>query len=292
MSRPLHSSEGLLLYKLQGATPGTFDSSVTPDQPVGVAEYNVTDDGDFRQFFTVGKKNLHKVIPGIAKVDWQVRQGGLGVVDGKALLQLGLRTSGQVPWHTWAFGSDPVDAASEDWRVMNCKVNGLEFVMDPGGVITATLSGIGGQKTTGSGLAINAGTDDPQMAYASVTTLAGVALENLGIRFSVNHNLEVISVNRGAAVSDAKLRLWDYLIEGNEEISGSVSVPRVYAKDLQAKCPTNDGDIVITITNPCTAATMVITLDDTDIIQQVRNMPMQGRGSFELSFVARGITIT
>lgn len=288
MPRSLHASEGVVLYSDQP----TFDTPVTPATPLGICEFNVTDDGDFRSFFTVGKKNLHKVKAGIARVDWQIRFEA-GTSDH---LLRGLRTSGVLPWNTIGFGSDAVDATPEAWQVSDCKVSQMEISLDRGGSLQASLQGIGRQITTITSLtasAAAAGTEDPLLSYEAVVTLASSAFECHGFRISVNHNLEMESVIRGASVADAKLRLWDYLTEGNEEISGSITLARKYSKDMQAKCPANDGDLVITLTEACDAVnTFAITLDDLDFTNQVRNMPREGFGNFELNFVARGISIS
>jgi hypothetical protein len=283
--RSLHASEGVLLYSLQSV----FATAVAPAETLGIAEYNATDDGDFRQFFTVGKKNLHKNKAGNAKVDWQVRLNGLGSPD---LLALGVRTSGQVPWITWGFGSDAVDASPEAWQVQDSKCDTLECSLDGGGILTASLQGIGGQKSTLTTLTADPGDDNPFFSYEAICTLAGSAFELKGFRFTVNHNLTPEYVIRGTSVSSARRRLWDYLTEGNEEISGSVILARKYSKDFQALCPAADGDLVLTLTEACDALnTFAITLEDVEFLSQARNMPADGYGTFELPFNAKGWSV-
>lgn len=287
MPRSLHASEGVVLYSDQP----TFDTPVTPATPLGICEFNVTDDGDFRSFFTVGSKNVHKVKAGIAKVDWQIRFSA----GTKTHLLRGLRSSGVLPWNTIGFGSDAVDAAPEAWQVSDCKVDQMEISMDRGGTLEASLQGIGRQITTITSLtasAAAAGTEDPLFSYEAVVTLGGVAFECHGFRISVNHNLLMESVLRGASVADAKLRLWDYLTEGNEEISGSVTLARKYSKDMQAKCPANDGNLVISLTEACDATNAwTITVGSVDFTSQARSMPRDGHGNFELPFIGRSIAI-
>jgi hypothetical protein len=283
MARQIHSSEGVVLYSEQVS----FGTAVTPAEPIGVVEYNATDDGDLRQFFTVGSKNLHKNQGGIARVDWQVRSPG---ISNKEWLQLALRdpSSKELPWLTWGFGSD-VPSAREGWQVQDCKVNTLEFTLDGGGVISAGLQGIGRKKTALNTMVPDAGDSYPMMAWMTVTTIGGAAFENLSIRFNVNHNLNMETVNRGAAPVSGEERLWDYLTEGNEEIEGTVRVSRANATDFQAACPTEAGDVVIAIVDPCDGTrNFEITLSDVQFLRQIRNMPQQGWADFELPFNAKG----
>jgi hypothetical protein len=285
MAKPLHASEGVLLY----STQSTQATAVTPASTLGIAEYNVTDDGDFRQFYTVGKKNLHKNKAGNAKVDWQVRLNGLG---DRALLELGIRTSGLLPWITWGFGSDPNDASPEAWQVMDSKVDTMEVSLDGGGILSGSLQGIGGAKTTLTTLTADPGTSNPFMSYEAICTLADAAFEVRSFQFTVNHNLTPDYPIRGMAVSDAQLRLFTHLMEGNEEISGTVTLGRKYTKDFQAKCPAADGDLVLTLLEACdTSNNWSITLDDVEFLRQIRNMPAEGYGSFELPFNAKGIAL-
>ncbi len=285
MGASIHSSEGVVLYSPQVS----FSNAVVPAEPLGICEFNATDEGDFRQFFTVGSKNLYKNKPGIARVDWQVRSPALGSA---AMLALGLRTAGLLPWVTWGFGSDANDASPEAWQVQDCKVNVMEVAMDGGGMLTASLQGIGGQNSPSSSLVSDHDDTDPFISYESVFELDGNPFENKGFRFSVNHNLEMESRNRGARPVDARVRLWDYLTEGNEEISGSFTLPRAYSKDFQELCPAHDGDLEITMTGSCgSAEDFVIVLSDIEFLNQGRNMPQDGFGNFELPFNAKGISI-
>lgn len=282
----LHSSEGVILFSQQSA----FNGPVAPVEPVGICEFNATDNGDFRQFFTVGKKNLHKNKAGIAKVDWQVRIAGLGSKD---LLMLGVRTAGRLPWVTWGFGSDANDESPEAWQVQDSKTDALEAALDGGGIMSASLQGIGGQKSTLTNLTADAGDDNPMFSYEAVMTLAGEAFEVKGWRFNVNHNLTAESVVRGVQVAEARQRLWDYLTEGNEEISGQVILSRKYSKDMQALCPEVDGDMILTMTEGCDPTnTFAILMEEVEFLTQARNMPQQGYGTFELPFNAKGFDIS
>ncbi len=130
---------------------------------------------------------------------------------------------------------------------------------------------------------------DPFISYEALFELDGAGFENKGFRFTVNHNLEVESRNRGTRPADARVRLWDYLTEGNEEISGSFTLPRKYVKDMQELCPAHDGDLEVTMTGSCgSAEDFVIVLTDIEFLTQGRNMPIDQFGNFELPFNAKG----
>lgn len=285
MSRSLHSSEGVLLY----STQSTYNTAVTPATGIGVAEFNATDNGNFHQFFTIGNKNLYKNKGGVAQVDWQVRIPGLG---SSAVLALGKRTNGQVPWITWAFGSDAVDAAPEAWQVQDSKVNTMEVSLDGGGIMSASLQGIGGYKTDAAGLTAVVPTEVPFMSYEAVLTLASVAFEVKSFSMTVNHNLTTESVIRGAARTTAQQRLWDYMTEGHELIEFHINVARVYSKAMQAGCPGVDGSMVLTMTEVCTPSnTFAITMTGCEFLTQERSMPADGYGGFAISGNSKGFTI-
>lgn len=288
MARSLHASEGVVLYSPQVS----FGTAVTPATPVGICDFNATDEGDYRQFYTVGNRNLHQNKAGIARVDWQVRVPALGSRD---VLALGVRNAGALPWVTWGFGSDPYDAAPEAWQVMDCKVGNMSVQLDGGGILSGSLSGIGGQKSSITSLtaaAAAAGTDEPLMSYESILLLAGAAFEVKSFQFDVNHNLFQESVIRGTAAAAGRQRLWDYLTEGYEEITGRVTLARVHSKDFQAACPAVDGAMKLTLTPACAGVSpFYFELGAVEFLSQTRNMPSDGYGDFELPFNAKSLTI-
>jgi hypothetical protein len=152
--------------------------------------------------------------------------------------------------------------------------------------------GIGGQKSTLTTLTADAGDDAPLFSYESWLTLAGSPFEATSLRFTVNHNLTAESRIRGAQVTGARQRLWDYLTEGNEMIEGNITISRKYAKDLQAACPAVDGEMVLSFVDACDDESgFIFTLDDVEILTQGRNIPQDGMGNFELSFNAKGIAV-
>jgi hypothetical protein len=290
MARSLHSKEGVLMYVAQPS----FDTPVTPTTGISMAEFNVTDDGDFRQVMTLGKETLHKNKGGIARTTFSVN---ISNVASKAILERAERTSGEVPYTTFAFGSS-VGGTNEAWQVSDCKVDQLEVSLDGGGFLSASLQGIGREITVVTTLSATHDANDPFLSYEAVSTLGGNSFEVKGFRFSVNNNLNVEAVIKGAARTSGEKRYWDYLTEGFLTVSGSVTLARKHdgtgptASAFGADCPVDGQNLVISLTDVCDGAhTIVFTITQAEFLSQTRNVPLDGYMAFELPFTGYGFTI-
>lgn len=290
MARSLHSREGVAAYSAQP----TFDTPVTPATSLGICEFNVTDDADFRQLYTIGKDNLHKNKAGIARTPFSITTPS---VQSKAVLQRALRSSGVLPFTTIGFGSS-TGGVNEAWQVSDCKVDQLEVSLDGGGLLSATLQGIGREITTITTLAALHDTNDPFISYECVATLGGAAFEVKAVRFTVAHNLTVEAVIKGAARTVGEKRYWDYLTEGFETITGSITLARKHAGEgstttaFGTDCPADGQNLVLAFTDVCDGVhTMTVTLNTVELLSQQRNVPLDGYMGFELPFVAAGWTL-
>lgn len=288
MGRSLHSREGVALWSAQ-STQGT---AVAPATGLGVAEVNATDNGDFRQIYTVGKTNLHKNKGGIARTDWSAN---IQNVEDKAFLQKLIRSSGVLPWVTLGFGSND-GTNKETWQIQDCKLGQAEIALDGGGFLSANVSGIGGLITVLSGvggLVAAHLTGMPFISYEGVMLYNASAYEVKGFRTTINHNLEVEAVIAGAARTSGKKRMWDYLTEGREIITGSVTLGAASATSFQADNPAAGSNMSLALTDVASGAhTITIALTQVEFTGQTRQVPLDGYIGYELPFVAYGFNIT
>lgn len=239
-TEPLAGRHMVALYSSQ-VSQGT---GVTPATSPGIVTFNVTPDSDMRPVWTIGNAAVQFLKPGIAVTQWAVNVLG---VQTKAVLALGARTSGTLPWITWGFGQDYDSGANDGRQIIDCKVGQMDIALDAGGLLTANLSGVGGLATTITIAAMAHLSETPMMSYEAVLTVGGSAYIARSFRVSVNHNISVDARIHGAAPSTFK-RGWSYQTEGQEEITGEITRFDWSGVGMHADT-ISDGAMVLTLTD-------------------------------------------
>lgn len=219
-------------------------TAVTPATAMGLVDWDVTSDTDLRTVHGLGTPNALFLKPGINKVDFSAR---ITEVQTSAFALKGQRSSGVLPWITIGVGYVDDDATVYGWQVQDAKVHRVEFGLEAGGMLNATVSGVGGAITDlSAGAAANL-SQKPLMSYEAVLTKGGSAYESVGFSLTLDHNVDVQSVIPGSAPSSFK-RGWSYQTEQNLGITGSITRFAKSSANLQADT-LSDFAIVLTCTD-------------------------------------------
>lgn len=205
-------------------------TAVTPATSPGIVTFDMTSDSGMTSIYNIGSEAAKFLKPGVAILNYSVN---VTAVQTLAILNLGKRTTGALPWLTWEFGMNFDTGTDYAWQVQDCKVHSLDISLEAGGMLQATLSGAGGLITDLTTVAMAHLTETPMHAYEAVLTRGGAAEEATGFRFNVDHSVEVSSVIHGAAPSTFK-RGWEYQTEGNEVITGEITRLKRATLDFQA----------------------------------------------------------
>jgi hypothetical protein len=215
IGEPLTGRHLVALYSSQ-VTKGT---PVTPATSPGIVSFDVVNTADLRSIFGVGSPNALFLKPGINSVNWSINSAA---IQTKAFLELAERASGILPYLTLGFGVDYDTGASWAWQVQDAKAGQLDVSLDAGGLLSGSISGIGGLITVVTTLASANLSEAPLMSYEGVMLKGGAAYPVRSFRMSVNHNLTADTIIPGTAPASFK-RGWSYLTEGREEVTGELT---------------------------------------------------------------------
>lgn len=272
------------------SSQSVYGTAVTPATSPGIVSFDVTSDAGTQSVFNIGAANSKFLKPGIATVPWSVN---VLAVQTKAVLELGERTTGTLPWLTWEFGTAFDSGTNHAFQVQDCKVHNLEISQEAGGFLQASLSGVGGLITDLSTVAMAHLTATPMYSYESVMLKGVAAWELRGFRMSVNHNVSVDSVIPGAASATFK-RGWAYQTEGQEEVTGELTRFIRSSIDLQATT-LSEFTLLLTATDivgGMTPTTIIITLTGAKFGQERFAGTVDGLATYTTPFSALSFTVT
>ncbi|MDO8604954.1 MAG: hypothetical protein Q7R40_00325 [Phaeospirillum sp.] len=249
----------------------------------------MTTDSGMTSIYNIGSEAAKFLKPGVAVVNYSVN---VLAVQTLAVLNLGKRTTGALPWLTWEFGMNFDTGTDYGFQVQDCKVQSMDISLEAGGLLQATLSGAGGLITDLSTIAMAHLSETPMHAYEAVLTRGGAADEAIGFRFNVDHSVEVTSVIAGAAPSTFK-RGWKYQTEGNEVITGEVTRLKRCTLDLQATTIA-DFSLVLTCTDivgGMSPNTITLTATGAKFGSERFAGTVDGLATFTTPFIAKAFTI-
>lgn len=280
---PIHGRHGVLLYSAQ-SVKGT---PVTPATPIGAASFDVTIDGDLKPIHTLGKAELLAIKPGLTKTDFSIQ---IEAVQNLAVLSAAIRSGGVLPWVTFGFGWSYDSGGNYAKQVQDCKVHRAEISLEAEGMLTASLSGVGGLVTDVTTLVAAHLTDKPFTWYEATFTKGGVGYEIRSFNVSIEQNVNVQACIPGVAPSSFA-RGWKYQTEGNYSITGEITRYALSGVNVQADCPA-DFDLVLTMTDKCDSEhTLTITASDCQFGQEKFTLSPENELMVTLPFIASGISI-
>lgn len=283
---PLVGRHAVALYSVQ-VSKGT---PVTPATPVGVCPFRVTNEADLRRVLSIGAAAPILLKPGINQVPFTLP---IQMVQEGTLLAQVIRSGGEPPWFTLGLGYRDDANARYAWQVQDCKLHSAEVSLEAGGVLSATLSGVGGLITDLTTLIYSNTSDTPFMSYEAVLTKGGAAYESRSFRLQIENNVQVETVIPGTAPSTFK-RGWSYQTAGPLFITGEVQRFARSAINLQADL-ISDFALQLACTDIAGgvgANAITFALTGVKFGSETLEAEIEGRLLWNTPFEATGITIT
>lgn len=285
---PMKGRHATILYSAQ-SVQGT---AVTPATSVGICSFEVTSDTGMQQIFTLGQAAALYNMPGILTVPWSIE---ILHLQTETLIARALRSSGIVPWSTFGFGHIDDAGTIYAWQVADCKINQLEFGLEAGGTMRASISGTGGLITAlTTGMTMLHIAQMPLRSYEFALTKGGSAYEK-GRSFSctLNNNIDVQPTIPGSTPATFK-RGWNHQTEGHQPISGSITKYTRSTVDLQAATLT-DFAMVLTgtdIVGGMTPATSTFTYADAQFTGESLSASPESDILWTTPFVAKTLVVS
>lgn len=207
--------------------------------------------------------------------------------------------NGELPYLTMGLGYKK--AADEyAWQIQDCKVTRMGLRVGNRGFLTAAIELIGGKVLAGDTGVIDLGAMSFPSEYA-YKYYEGVWSEGEILDFSVdvNHNVSAEAVIAGPATTRDPARIWDYLDEGDQEISGEITA-RTSTAALGAEpgvhddCPAG-ANVTLLFTSLCVGSpsqTLQIALTGLKPVDNEFTIPRGDNIVFRMPFLATAIAIT
>ena len=216
-------------------------------------------------------------------------------IHSAAPLMLINKTAGLLDISTLVLGWD--EATDLLWTMQDAKATSLSLRCDGGtevGILTGTISGIGGHLAeTTTAPTITQPTTAPFTSYDAIVTLGGSPFEIAGFDITISVQLLTRFVLAGAARTAGKKRLWDYLTEGNVDVSGSFRCLEPKSEfALGADCLTSYNS-VIRFVDSCDAAN-ILNIAITGLTPDTRTgtVPGDGAAGFTYPWTAKTAVLT
>lgn len=283
---PLDGSHLIVLYSVQSE----YGTPVTPANAVGLVRADITSDADLKKIFGPGASTALFFKGGIASVEFDFT---FEAIQDAAFWLNGIRSSEAprvLPWLTIGVGLiDDADTVW-GWQIQDCKIGEMDIEAEADDFQKGSVRGIGGAISPLSGVTPANIADSPIYSYEILTTRNGAAFPTKGFKISLNNNIRKVATLRGTARETFK-RGWDYLTEGNVDVTGEITRYRSTGVNMQADVVAT-ADLVLTAASLAGGSNITATVYDAAFGQERFAGGAGEDAIFTIPFEARNLALT
>lgn len=268
---------------------GTKGVPVTPATAFGTAAVELDEDAGQENIRSIGSANVIEHAHNLTSTSWSSR---IAQVQSKALMLKAVRSNGELPWITVGQGYKTDGSSPTRWarQISDAKVGQLVVAVEFRGPLRAEFSGLGLKAATLTSLNPANLSAKTFMWHQCILTKGGTSFPVRGFTSTINHNLEYDGAVPGEAPAAGSERIANDILEGDEEISGEITIARQVSEDMSALGVT-EFDLVLTATNG-DGDVITLTLADSAWGRQRFSGEPGTRGAmFTLPFTAKTFTL-
>ncbi len=280
-------------YQLQGAsgstTPGTPATGSHLGFGCGSGDIDLQSNNVISRF--IGSSNINVQKGGGVIIPWSYSWDSIHTC---APLKLINRTAGVLDWFTISGGYN--EATDVGWHIYDCKATGLSIALAAGdqpGPLSGSINGYALNATLNtSAETVTDPTEGALMAYEAVLTLAGANFESVGFDMSIGDSTKPTFVIKGAARTNGKVRLSDYLTEGTRDVTGMFTRLEPWSGSVIDDTVTSQASILRLISETSGANIVDLTFAGLVFGNHQLRIPNGGQITYGLPFQATSVAIT
>lgn len=287
------SVTGFFGYQLQGSsgstTPGAAATGAHLGFGCGSGDIDLQSNNVKSRF--IGSSALNVIKGGGVIIPWSWSWDSVHTC---APLKLINKTGGARDWFTISGGYN--ETSDIGWHAFDCKAASLSLSLAAGdqpGPLTGSLNGFALDTTLNTTAeTVTDPTEGALMAYEAVLTLGGSNFESVGFDMTIGDSLKPTFVIKGAARTNGKVRLSDYLTEGTIDVTGVMTRLEPWSTSIIGDTVTSQASILRIISETDSSNIVDLTFAGLVFDNHQFRMPNGGQITYGLPFTAKTCAIT